>query len=96
MEYYCEECLKNFKAKNKYKHFKSKSHQDFDKCKHIILSHKDIDINNVDEAFCLYIVEHNKKIDNYLIKCEFILVFIDFQCCSYVMSNMTDNKAMIS
>ena len=52
---------KNIEAKNKYKHFKSKSHQQFDKCKHIILSYKDIDINDVDEAFHLSIIEHNKS-----------------------------------
>ena len=51
MDYYCEVCLKNFKTKNKHKYFKSKSHIEFDKCKHVILSHKDIDINDVDEAF---------------------------------------------
>ena len=38
MDYYCEVCLKNIKAKNKYNHFKSKSHQDFDICKCITLS----------------------------------------------------------
>ena len=57
MDYYCEVCLKNIKAKNKYKRFKSKFHQEFDKCKHIILSFKDIDIDHVDEAFYLYIIE---------------------------------------
>ena len=50
MDYYCAVCLKNNKTKNKYKYFKSKFHIDIDKCKHIVLSHKDIDINNVDEA----------------------------------------------
>ena len=67
MDYHCEACLKNIKAKNKYKHFKSKSHQEFDQCKHIMLSYKDIDINNGDEAFCLYIIEHIKKFAYYLI-----------------------------
>ena len=49
------------KAKNKSKHFKSNYHQEFKKCKHIILSHKNIDINDVDEAFFLYIIETQKK-----------------------------------
>ena len=61
MDYYFEMCLEKIKAKSKYKHFKSKSHQEFNKCKHIILSYKDIDINDVDEAFYLYIIEHKKK-----------------------------------
>ena len=51
--FYCEVCLKNIIAKNKYKLFKSKSHIEFDKCKHIISSHKDININDVEEAFYL-------------------------------------------
>ena len=51
MDYYCDVCNKSIKPKSKYKHFKSKLHQEFDKCKHIILSHKDIDKNDVDEAF---------------------------------------------
>ena len=32
MDNYCEVCLKNIKAKSKYKQFKSKSHLEFDKC----------------------------------------------------------------
>ena len=53
MVYYCEIRLKNIKAKSKYKHFKSKSHQKFNDGKHIILSYRDIDINGVDEAIYL-------------------------------------------
>ena len=95
MDYYCEVCLKNNETKNKHKHFKSKSHLQFDKCKHILLSHKDIVINDVDAAFYLYIIEHNKKFDYYLINCEFDLVFNDYHYCPYVTSNLSDNKTMI-
>ena len=63
------------KLKSKYNHFKSKSHHELNECKHIILSLKDIDINDVDEAFYLYIFEHNKRFDNYLVKCQFNLIF---------------------
>ena len=94
MEYYCQVCLNNIKAKNKYKHFKSKPHQEFDKCKHIILSHKNIDINDVGEAFYLYLIEHNKKCDCYFLRCEFKLVFNDYQYCAYLMSKLSDNKTM--
>ena len=83
MEYYCEVCLKHIKAKSKYKHFKSISHHEFNKCKHIKLSHKFIDINDVDEAFYLHIIKYNKKFDYYLVKCEFKLVFNDYEY-SYV------------
>ena len=94
MDYYCEVCLKHIKAKNKYKHFKSKSHQEFNKYKHIILSHKDIDINNVDEAFYLNIID--QKFDYHLIKCDFNLIFNDYEYSPYVLSKLSDNKTMIS
>ena len=58
--------------------------------------HKNIDINDVDEAFYLYIIEHNKKFDYYLIKCEFKLVFNDCEYCPYVTSKLSDNKTMIT
>ena len=96
MDYYCEVCLKNIKAKSKYKYFKSKSHQEIVICKHIIISRKDIDINNVVEAFYLYIIEHNKKLDYYLINCEFEIVFKDCEYSPYVTSKLSDNKTMIS
>ena len=51
MDYYCDVCLKGIKANSKYSHFKSECHREFDKRKHIVLSHKNTDINNVDEAF---------------------------------------------
>ena len=72
MDYYCEICLKNIKTKSKYKDFEPKSHQEFNNCKHIISCYRDIDINDVDEAFYLYIIEHNKKFDYYIIRCDFI------------------------
>ena len=61
MDYYCDLGPKHIKPNSNYKHFKSKSHEEFDKCKDVLLSLKDIDINEVDEAFYLYIIEHNKK-----------------------------------
>ena len=67
MDYYCDVCLKFIKVKSKDKPFKSNSQQEFNKCKHIILSHKNIDVNDVDEAFYLYIIEQ-KKIR--LLSCE--------------------------
>ena len=53
MYYSCEVSLKKIEAENKFKHFISKFHQEFDKCKHIILSYNDIDKNNIDEPFYL-------------------------------------------
>ena len=59
--YYCDICLKNIRARSKYKQFKSKSHQEFNKCKHLKLSHKNFDINDVDETFYLYLIQHKKN-----------------------------------
>ena len=87
--------LKISEQKSKNKHFKPKSHQKFDKYKHIIFSHKDIDLNDLDGAFCLYIIEHNKNFDYYLVKCEFKIVFIDHEDSPYVTSKLSENKTMI-
>ena len=92
MDYYCEICFKNIKAKNKYKHFKSESHKKFDKCKQKILSLKDIDIKNADETLSLYIIGHNRNFDCYLVKCEYKLVFSGYQYCPYITSKLFDNK----
>ena len=89
-------CDRYFKAKSKYKQFKSNFHKDFDKCKHNILSLKDIDIKDVDEAFYLYIIEHIEKFDYYLVKCEFKIIFNVYQYCPYITSKTSDNEKMIS
>ena len=68
MEYYCDVCLNYIKPNSKNTLFKSKPHQEFDKCKHILLYHKDFDLYDVDEAFYSYIIEHNQKVDYYLKK----------------------------
>ena len=96
MDYYCEVCLKHIKTTSKYKYFKPNSHQEFNKCKHIILSHKSVDINDVDEAFYLHIIEHNKKFDNYPIKYEFKLVFNDCQNYPCLTSKLSEIKTLIS
>ena len=96
MDYYRIVCYKYINHNYKYKHFKSKSHKQFDYCKDIILSLKDIDIKTVDEAFYLYNTEHNKKYDYYLIKCSFQLVSDDYEYCPYITSNLSDIKTMIS
>ena len=40
MTYYCDICLRNIKKKSKYSRLKPKSHKEFEKFKHIILSLK--------------------------------------------------------
>ena len=75
MDYYCGVCDKFLKPESEYKHFKSKSHQEFDKCKHIELSLKDIDINDVNETFHLYNFQHNKK-NRFLPREMFLMIII--------------------
>ena len=61
-----------------------------------MLSHKNIPISDVDEAFHLYIIQHNKNFDCYLVKCEFKLVFSDYEYPPYVTLKLSDNKTMIT
>ena len=62
MDYYCKVCDKSVKIKNKYKHFKSRTNEEFDKCKHIKLIIGNPLIKDI-EFFYAYIIEHNKKFD---------------------------------
>ena len=53
-----------------------------------------MDIKRVDDALYLYILKHNKKFHYYLVKCEFKIVFKDYQYCPYISSKLSDNKLM--
>ena len=59
MRYYRDICLGDIK-KTEYSHLKSKAHKQFEKCKHINLSLKNVDIKDVDEILYLYIKDHKK------------------------------------
>ena len=96
MDNYCEVCDKFINPKSKYKHFKSITHKEFGKCKHMELTIENPDINNVDEVFYAYIIQHKKEYDYYLIRCHFNLVFNDNQYSEYIKSNFFDSKTMIS
>ena len=96
MKYYCDICFRDSKKKSKYSHLKSKSHKQFEKNKHIILSLENVDIKDVDEILYLYIKNHYKKFNHYLLKGEFKLVFINNQSCKYIMTGMIDNRKCIS
>ena len=71
------------------------SQEERDKCKHIIFSLEDININGAEEAFAFYIIEHNKKLHYYLVESEFKKVFIGYQFSPYVTSKLSDNKTLI-
>ena len=50
------------------------------------------DINNVDEVFYAYIIQHNEELDYYPNKCHFNKIFNDNQSSTYVKSNLFDKK----
>ena len=96
MSYYCEICLRDIKKKNKHSHLESKSHEEFEKNKHIILSLKNVDIKDVDEILYLYMTDHNKKIFQHLIIGKFKLVFIDNQDCKNITPGTINNQTCVS
>ena len=96
MSYYCEICLKDIKKKSKCSHLKPKSRKGFEKNKHLILSLKNVDLKDVDEILYLYMKDHNKKLNPYLLKGEFKLVFNNNQDCKFIMTGMIDNRTFIS
>ena len=56
-------CKINLSNLSKKKRFKSNTHKETDKCKHMELTIEKPHKNNVDEIFYAYIVQHNKKYD---------------------------------
>ena len=96
MIHYCDVCGKKFKLKLKSRHFKSNIHKELDKCKHLKLTIENPNINDRDEVFYANNIEHNKKSDYYLMKCDFELVFNDNQVCPYVTSEIYSIKTMCS
>ena len=96
MDYYCDVCDIFIKPESKYQQFKSKTHKGLDKCKHITLTNQNPYINDMDEIFYAYIVEHNKRFDIFVKKSEFKLVFNDNQFCPYVTFGIFSDKTMCS
>ena len=96
MRYYCDICLRDIKKKIKYSHVKSRSHKDFEKSKHLILSLKNVELKDVDEILYLYMKDHSKKFDQYLLKGQFKLVFTNSQDCKYLLTDMIKNTTKIS
>ena len=63
-------CDKFINPKSKYEHFKSNTHKEIDKCKHMELTIENPKIGDIDEIIYGYIIEHNKKYDHFLDKCH--------------------------
>ena len=59
MDYPCEVFNIFVEAKSKSKHFKSKSHINLDKHKHIKLTIDNPNIKNIDEIIYTHIIEYN-------------------------------------
>ena len=96
MDFFCDVSDKVIKLKSRYKHFLSNTHKQFDKCKRMQLTVENPDINNVDEVFNAYNIQHKKDNDYYRIQCHFKLVFNDNQNSTYVKCNFLIKKLMIS
>ena len=45
--------------------------------KHIKLTIENLNINDIDEIYYAYFIEHNKEYDYYLVKCELKIIFND-------------------
>ena len=56
------------------------------------LTIENFDINKMDKSFYAYIIQHNKKFEHYLNKCQFKSVY---QYCQFLESELSDNKTMI-
>ena len=95
MRYYCNICLLDIKKKCKHSHLKSKSHKEFEKSKHIMLSFKNVDRKDVDEILYLYMKDYNKKFTQNFLKGQFKLAFNN-QGCKYLMTDMLHNTTNIS
>ena len=95
MRYYCNICLRDIKKKSKYSHLRSRSHKNFEKYKHILLSFKNIDIKDVDEILYLYKKDYNKNCNQYLLKGQFKLVFNN-KDCKYLMTDKNNNTTNVS
>ena len=57
---------------------------------------KNVDLTDIDEIFYLHMKSHNEKINHYLFKGEFKLVFRNNQGCKYIMTGMIDKRTFVS
>ena len=96
MDHYCGICDKTIKIEYKNKQNNSKLDKEFEKCDNIVLSLTKVDINDVDNIFYSYIIEHNKKFEHYFMKCDFKLVSNDNQFCPSVASELYSIETMCS
>ena len=94
-DYYCEICDKQIDIESKSKLLASKSHIEKSKCDRIVLSFKDVDIDEKDEVYSLYISEHKKKHVYCKIKCQYKVIFDNGQHTDYITARVFDNRTKI-
>ena len=94
-EYYCEICDEHVYIKSKSKHLNSKSHIEISKCDHIILSLEDVDIDEIDETYSLYMIDLNEKFDFFKVKGEFKIVSDGEQRTEFINARSFDNRTRI-
>ena len=75
MNYYCNVCDKTIKTTSKSKHLQSLTQNKFEKCIRIKQNVDNPDFSDIDEIFNNFIINHNEKIESYLVKFDFKLVF---------------------
>ena len=75
MEYPCDVCDKTINIKSKIKHLQSITHKELDKYANKAYYGKSRFLFKKDEVFKNYITNHNKKIDSFIVKNDFDLVF---------------------
>ena len=95
MDYYCECCDKTIKLKPKSKHLKCKAHNDFHRCDHQKITIETADINNIDEIFNSYNIEHHRKHEYFLVKCCFNINFNEYEYSPYIESELYSGKPCV-
>ena len=79
MSYFCKISEETIEPKSEKNHLKSLSHNEFDDCKHIKLTIKSRDINDVENMFYSYVIEHNNNLitvfSNVILKWFFTILY---------------------
>ena len=96
MSYFFDICDKTIQLKSKNNRFIYLSHKEFDRCKHITLTIKNPDTNEIDNTIYKFIIQFNKKYDYYLIKYDFKLVFNGPEYSPHIKTESSNNEKMIS
>ena len=76
---FCDICDKLIEPNSNCSYLKALSYEEFDRYKHIKLTIKNPDINEMEDKFDSYNLEHNKNFDYYLIKYDFKLNFYNYE-----------------